>query len=145
MKPITRWCHRPASSRLRKPLRLPPRCAQRRIDLRSVRYWLIMPAAGSGRRFGSAVPKQYLDLAGRSVIEHSLAPFIADSRCVQIVVALDPDDSHFRGLPLAADPRIRFVQGGAQRCDSVRNAITTVAAADDDWVLVHDAARPFLS
>ncbi len=109
-----------------------------------MRYWLIMPAAGSGRRFGAAVPKQYLELAGRKVIEHALAPFLADARCQQIVVALDPLDTQFRNLPLAADPRIRVVAGGAQRCDSVRNAVAAIAAADDDWVLVHDAARPCL-
>ncbi|MEO6078561.1 MAG: 2-C-methyl-D-erythritol 4-phosphate cytidylyltransferase [Steroidobacteraceae bacterium] len=110
-----------------------------------MRYWLIMPAAGSGRRFGAALPKQYLDLAGRTVIEHALATFLADPRCQQIVVALDPDDTLFRQLPLAGDPRIRLVAGGAQRCDSVRNAVAGIAAADDDWVLVHDAARPCLT
>jgi 2-C-methyl-D-erythritol 4-phosphate cytidylyltransferase len=64
---------------------------------------------------------------------------------VQIVVALDPDDSLFRQLPLAADPRVSAVTGGAQRCDSVRNALAQVAAADDDWILIHDAARPCLA
>jgi 2-C-methyl-D-erythritol 4-phosphate cytidylyltransferase len=103
-----------------------------------------MPAAGSGRRLGSPVPKQYLNLAGRTVIEHALATFLADSRCQQIVVALDPDDQQFRRLPLASDPRLLLVAGGAQRCDSVRNAVAALAAADDDWVLVHDAARPCL-
>lgn len=104
-----------------------------------------MPAAGSGRRFGAPVPKQYLDLAGRAVIEHALAPFLADSRCRGIVVALDPDDSRFSGLKLASESRIRTVEGGAQRCDSVRHALAAIAGADDDWVLVHDAARPCLS
>jgi 2-C-methyl-D-erythritol 4-phosphate cytidylyltransferase len=47
-----------------------------------VRYWLIMPAAGSGSRFGSATPKQFLPLAGAAVIEHALAPFLADERVI---------------------------------------------------------------
>jgi 2-C-methyl-D-erythritol 4-phosphate cytidylyltransferase len=120
-----------------------------------LRYWLIMPAAGSGRRFGAAVPKQYLELAGSTVIEHSLAPFLADSRCRKIIVALDPGDEQFARLPLAANPRVRRVAGGAARCDSVRHAVVAIAAADDaggddasaddDWVLVHDAARPCLA
>jgi 2-C-methyl-D-erythritol 4-phosphate cytidylyltransferase/2-C-methyl-D-erythritol 2,4-cyclodiphosphate synthase len=110
-----------------------------------LRYWLILPAAGTGRRFGAALPKQYLELAGRKVIEHALAPFLADPRCQQIVVALDPGDTQFRILPSAADSRVRCVAGGAQRCDSVRNAILQLDASEDDWVLVHDAARPCLT
>jgi 2-C-methyl-D-erythritol 4-phosphate cytidylyltransferase len=110
-----------------------------------LQYWLTMPAAGSGRRFGATVPKQYLELAGRKVIEHALAPFLADPRCRGIVVALDPGDHLFGGLPLAREPKVRSVAGGAQRCDSVRNALEAIAGGDDDWVLVHDAARPCLS
>jgi 2-C-methyl-D-erythritol 4-phosphate cytidylyltransferase/2-C-methyl-D-erythritol 2,4-cyclodiphosphate synthase len=110
-----------------------------------LQYWLIMPAAGSGRRFGAAVPKQYLDLAGRAIIEHSLALFLADSRCRGVVVALDPGDQRFGGLPLSRDRRIQCVTGGVQRCDSVRNALAAIKGADEDWVLVHDAARPCLS
>lgn len=104
-----------------------------------------MPAAGSGRRFGAPVPKQYLELAGRKVIEWALLPFIADPRCTGIVVALDPGDQHFSGLPLAREKKLRTVTGGQQRCDSVRHALSAVTGADDDWVLVHDAARPCLS
>jgi len=88
------------------------------------------------------MPKQYMPLAGSTVIEHALAPFLADPRCRQIIVALDPADVRFRTLPPARDPRVQVVPGGAQRCDSVRNALQAIAAADDDWVLVHDAARP---
>src|SRR2546430_12618271 len=53
-----------------------------------MRYWLLMPAAGSGSRFGANGPKQYAPLAGRTVIEWALAPFLADARCAHIVVAL---------------------------------------------------------
>jgi 2-C-methyl-D-erythritol 4-phosphate cytidylyltransferase len=110
-----------------------------------MRYWLIVPAAGSGRRFGAAMPKQYLDLAGKTIIEHALAPFLADPRCQQIIVALDPGDQKFHQLPVARDARVRTVAGGAQRCDSVRQAALQVEAGADDWVLVHDAARPCLT
>ena len=51
-------------------------------------YWLVMPAAGAGRRFGADTPKQYAQLEGRTVIEWSLAPFLRDARCARIVVAL---------------------------------------------------------
>ncbi len=103
-----------------------------------------MPAAGSGRRFGGTRPKQYQPLAGRSVIELALAPFLADPRCRGMVVAVDAGDTHFQTLPVAAEPRLRQVTGGARRCDSVRRALDALPAAEDDWVLVHDAARPCL-
>ena len=114
-------------------------------------YWLLMPAAGSGvRMHGDAarVPKQYLTLAGRLVIEHALAPFLADPRCTGLVVALRAGDERFARLALARDPRVRTVTGGAERADSVRAGLAAVAAAaagGDPWVLVHDAARPCLA
>jgi 2-C-methyl-D-erythritol 4-phosphate cytidylyltransferase len=101
-----------------------------------------MPAAGSGARFGRAVPKQYMALAGRTVIEWALAQFILDPRCAQIVVALAPGDEHFGGLGLAEAARVSTVTGGALRADSVAAALAAVDGADEDWVLVHDAARP---
>lgn len=101
-----------------------------------------MPAAGSGSRFGGAQPKQYVPLAGASVIEHALAPFLADARCQGAVVALDATDTTFAQLPASRHARLRRVTGGARRCDSVRLALDAVVGADADWVLVHDAARP---
>jgi len=106
-----------------------------------------MPAAGTGQRFGDTLPKQYAPLRGRTVIEHALAPVIADPRCRGIVVALAADDPHWD--PVAArleGPSIRRAEGGAQRAHSVRNALAALEgeAASDDWVAVHDAARPCL-
>jgi 2-C-methyl-D-erythritol 4-phosphate cytidylyltransferase / 2-C-methyl-D-erythritol 2,4-cyclodiphosphate synthase len=116
-----------------------------------MRYWLVMPAAGSGTRFGADLPKQYAPLAGRTVLEWALAPFLADARCAHVVVALAPDDAEFAEVAqrLGAQHAARFstVTGGTQRSQSVRNALGALAsrAAADDWVLVHDAARPCLS
>lgn len=104
-----------------------------------------MPAAGIGRRFGGSVPKQYQHLAGQSVIERALAPFLADTRCRGVVVAVDADDATFQTLPVARDPRVDVVPGGARRCDSVSNALAAIADDDHSWVLVHDAARPCVS
>jgi 2-C-methyl-D-erythritol 4-phosphate cytidylyltransferase/2-C-methyl-D-erythritol 2,4-cyclodiphosphate synthase len=108
-------------------------------------YWLVMPAAGSGRRFGGATPKQYLELGGRRLIEFAMAPFLADARCLGVVVALDPADQFFSSLPMASDPRVRRVCGGDRRCDSVLAALAALDAADDACVLVHDAARPCIT
>jgi 2-C-methyl-D-erythritol 4-phosphate cytidylyltransferase len=104
-------------------------------------YWLVMPAAGTGRRFGTEIPKQYAPLEGRTVIDWALAPFLADTRCTQIVVALGTDDGSWN--PPA---RVLTTSGGAQRSQSVRAALSAIQgrAASADWVLVHDAARPCL-
>lgn len=109
-----------------------------------MRYWLVMPAAGAGRRFGAETPKQYAPLEGRTVIEWALAPFLADPRCARIVVALAPGDEHWGRLPLRS--RAVTAPGGGERSESVRSALAALEghAAAADWVLVHDAARPCL-
>jgi 2-C-methyl-D-erythritol 4-phosphate cytidylyltransferase len=113
----------------------------------NVRFWAVIPAAGSGRRMGEAVrPKQYLPLAGRTVIEWALAPLLAQYSCVAVVVALAAADDDWQTLRVASDPRISTTRGGAQRADSVRAALEVLRTQcqDSDWVLVHDAARPCL-
>jgi 2-C-methyl-D-erythritol 4-phosphate cytidylyltransferase / 2-C-methyl-D-erythritol 2,4-cyclodiphosphate synthase len=116
-----------------------------------MRYWLVMPAAGSGVRFGGDLPKQYAPLAGATVLEWALAPFLADERCAHLVVALAADDTAFEKiagrLGAVRAARLSTVTGGAQRSQSVRNALSALAGrvAADDWVLVHDAARPCLA
>src|SRR5258705_12986725 len=115
-----------------------------------MRYWLVMPAAGSGSRFGTDGPKQYAPLQGRTVIEWALAPFLADPRCAHIVVALARDDAGWAQvaarLHAAGASTLTAVGGGAQRSQSVRLALAALdgRAGPDDWVLVHDAARPCL-
>lgn len=110
-----------------------------------MRYWLVMPAAGAGRRFGERVPKQYASLRGRTVIEWALAPFLGDGRCAGAAVALASGDSWW---PKVAEriPAVTVCQGGGERSESVRNALLALnrRAGKDDWVLVHDAARPCL-
>lgn len=107
-------------------------------------YWLVMPAAGAGRRFGADTPKQYAQLEGRTVIEWALAPFLRDARCARIVVALAAADEYWERLPLRS--RALTVVGGAERSASVRSALAGLAgeARPPDWVLVHDAVRPCL-
>jgi len=118
-----------------------------------MRYWLVMPAAGVGRRFGTARPKQYAPLQGRAVIEWALMPFLADSSCAGIVVALAAEDPYWAEvadrlakLP-GPTPELIFAEGGAERSHTVRKGLAALhaRAAQDDWVLVHDAARPCLS
>ncbi len=108
--------------------------------------WAVVPAAGIGRRMGGDLPKQYLPLAGRTVLEHSLAALLDCPRIAGVVVvtaAADPYWARVRGrLP---GPVIQ-AEGGAERCHSVRNGLAALAgwAEAEHWVLVHDAARPCL-
>jgi 2-C-methyl-D-erythritol 4-phosphate cytidylyltransferase len=83
-----------------------------------------------------------MPLAGRTVIECSLAPFIADPRCAQIVVAVSATDTRFADLRVAREAKVSTVAGGAQRADSVLAGLESMRTDDDEWVLVHDAARP---
>ena len=113
------------------------------------RYYAIVPAAGSGSRFGAEKPKQYLDLLGRPLIFHTLAALTAHPAIDRVWVVLAPDDPFWPDYDWSAlGPKLETVRcGGATRADSVTNALRAAAmsAADDDWVLVHDAARPCIS
>jgi 2-C-methyl-D-erythritol 4-phosphate cytidylyltransferase len=113
------------------------------------RHYAIVPAAGSGSRFGGEKPKQYLDLLGRPLIYHTLAALTACPDIERVWVVLAPDDPwwpqyDWSGLGAKLDT-VRC--GGATRAESVSNGLQAAAmvATDDDWILVHDAARPCLS
>jgi 2-C-methyl-D-erythritol 4-phosphate cytidylyltransferase len=112
----------------------------------TAKYWVIIPAAGSGQRMAGSVPKQYLPLAGRTVLEWSLAPFLERNEFHAIVVALAAGDERWARLPASSDKRILTVAGGRERADSVRAGLGVIAehAKAEDWILVHDAARPCL-
>lgn len=105
--------------------------------------WVIVPAAGGGRRFGGSVPKQYCDIAGKPVIQHTLERLLAIDPA-GLVVVIAAGDRHWPRLAAAADARVWTVTGGAERADSVRAALAALAgrAAPDDVVLVHDVVRP---
>jgi len=107
-----------------------------------LKYWIIVPAAGRGLRFGSDAPKQYCALAGRTVIELSLERMMVLSGTV--LVALREGDERWRELEGFSGPRVRRVAGGVRRMDSVLSALEALEgeAGEDDWALVHDAARP---
>lgn len=106
--------------------------------------WCVVPAAGRGRRVGGDVPKQYLPLAGRPLIEHTLARLAAHPRVAGLMVALAVDDAHWPRLTQLTGKPVLTARGGAERADSVLAALRALPAsvADDAFVLVHDAARP---
>ncbi|MGB4467069.1 MAG: 2-C-methyl-D-erythritol 4-phosphate cytidylyltransferase [Azovibrio sp.] len=118
-----------------------------------VRYYAIVPAAGSGSRFGAETPKQYLPLLGRPLIWHTLDVLCRHPRIDRVWVVSSPDDAwwpsaEWQELWLALGPKLEVVGcGGASRAESVANGLRAAATAiaEEDWVLVHDAARPCLS
>lgn len=108
--------------------------------------WAVIPAAGSGRRFGGPTPKQYLLAAGKPLIEHALSALLSHPRIAGAMVALSADDERWPGwTELCGKPVLRCV-GGGERADSVLAALRALPArvGDDALVLVHDAARPNL-
>jgi 2-C-methyl-D-erythritol 4-phosphate cytidylyltransferase len=115
--------------------------------IRAADFWAVIPAAGTGSRMQSDIPKQYLQLNGKAVIEHTLDAFCENRKIRGIVVAVSEQDRWWQNLPVSSHPKIRTTPGGAERCHSVLNCLRFLAgvAAADDWVLVHDAARPCIS
>jgi 2-C-methyl-D-erythritol 4-phosphate cytidylyltransferase len=105
------------------------------------RFWTLIPCAGTGSRAGGDGPKQYQSIAGQPMVRHTLAAFAAVPRIAQTLLVLAPDDDFFATQPPAC--WIAYV-GGATRAQSVANGLAhllTRGALEDDWVLVHDAAR----
>jgi len=109
-------------------------------------YWAVVPAAGVGRRMNVPQPKQYLQLAGRTVIEYTLKVLLDCPRIDGLVVVVSPDDPWWVELKLETSKPVLRTDGGEQRYHSVRRGLAALQGclADDDWVLVHDAARPCL-
>lgn len=109
----------------------------------SPQYTVIVPAAGAGKRMLTDRPKQYLNLAGLTVLEQTLLGLIAHPQIRHVVLALDPSDPYFDTLDISTAPWITRVRGGKERADSVLAGLQSDQLTD--WVLVHDAARPCFS
>lgn len=113
----------------------------------NTRYWAIVPAAGASERMGAGSPKQYLPLGNATVIEASLSNFLSHPKISGVIVALHADDEYWSTLTVTNNEKIHTVIGGKSRAESVSKAIDylkNTPAANDDFVLVHDAARPCL-
>ena len=108
-----------------------------------MRIWAIVPAAGIGHRYGSAIPKQYLPLCGTPVLLHSIKRLLKIKEVEQIFVPLGSDDTLWKNLEFS-HPKVKTIAGGCDRSQSVINALDGLSnlAKEEDWVLVHDAVRP---
>ncbi|WP_462382180.1 2-C-methyl-D-erythritol 4-phosphate cytidylyltransferase [Pseudomonas sp. Marseille-QA0892] len=110
-------------------------------------FWAVIPAAGIGSRMRADRPKQYLQVSGLTILEHTINCFSDHPTLEGIVVSVAEEDPYWQGLACATRPDVIRASGGAERAVSVLNALLLLAergAHEDDWVLVHDAARPNL-
>ena len=123
------------------------------INIMSKKYWAVVPAAGVGKRMASAIPKQYLTLLDKTVLEHSCQRLLNHSKISGLVIALGDHDEYWSDVTLQTDKPVIRVEGGEERCHSVLNALNALSSQEQaeklsvketDWVLVHDAARPCL-
>lgn len=111
------------------------------------RYWAIVPAAGTGQRFGSQLAKQFQTIGDRMVADHSLGRLLAIPRIKKILVPCDTSHDHWIQVQSIGDQRIELIDGGIERVHSVLNGLRALAdiARSNDWVLVHDMARPCIT
>jgi len=110
--------------------------------------WAIVPAAGVGRRMQSNIPKQYMILNGRPVLEHTINVLLQSEYIKGLVIALQHDDAYWSDINIASQKPVIRADGGDERADSVLNALTELMNyeqfSENDWVMVHDAVRPCL-
>lgn len=108
--------------------------------------WPILPAAGVGSRMQADRPKQYLSLHDQFLMDHTLRLMLSYPKFEQLVLVLSETDPYWPDSAFANDPRIIRAPGGSERCYSVLNGLRALEglAAEDDWVAVHDVARPCL-
>lgn len=101
----------------------------------------VVVAAGVGKRMGATVPKQYLQLDGKSVLEHTVLKLLSSPYVARVIVVLSADDPYFKYTCLGDLQRVVTTTGGKERVDSV---LAGLHAVQTPWVLVHDAARPLV-
>ncbi|RQM45423.1 2-C-methyl-D-erythritol 4-phosphate cytidylyltransferase, partial [Aeromonas caviae] len=102
----------------------------------------IVPAAGIGSRMGDSCPRQYLSLAGKCILGHTLERLLSHPAIARVIVALAPHDRWIETLTEANDPRVLRAEGGSERAFFVLNVLHV---AEGEWALVHVAARPCLT
>ena len=113
----------------------------------SKKCWAVVPAAGVGKRMQADRPKQYLPLTGKTVIEHTLLRLLQSEAFQAVAVAISVEDPYWPELDISKHPNVITAPGGKERADSVLSALKALQgkADENDWVLVHDAARPCLT
>lgn len=110
----------------------------------SPKFWAIVPAAGVGSRFSADIPKQFHQLNGKLVAEHTLRRILNLSIINAIYAPCDMSSAYWSKVPAVSNKRVQLIAGGDKRAQSVLNGLIAIQsfASEDDWVLVHDMARP---
>ena len=113
----------------------------------AVNHWVIIPAAGVGSRMSADKPKQYLTVLGKALIEHTLDSFTSHPLFKTIYVGIAEDDPYWSGFSCASASAIKSFVGGNERAHTVLNGLKCLerVAQPNDWVWIHDAARPCLT
>ena len=106
----------------------------------------IIPAAGDSSRYSGEIPKQFLRVDGRTVLELSIKPLLDFSQCLGVCVLVPPEDQYHKALEIKDNPKIFLVEGGTSRIDSVSKGVKFWQQSElsYDYILIHDAARPCL-
>ena len=108
--------------------------------------WVVIPAAGVGKRMQLEYPKQYLKIHGKSLLEHTLDCFIENDQIAGVVLVMNADDPYWHELEYSQEKPLHTVIGGKNRSDSVVQGLEylkeTIRVPVDNWILVHDAVRP---
>ncbi|MGP1939290.1 MAG: 2-C-methyl-D-erythritol 4-phosphate cytidylyltransferase [Arsenophonus sp. ET-DL9-MAG3] len=118
------------------------------ISKHKIQIVALIPAAGIGSRMKVDCPKQYLKIAGKTIIEHTISVLLKQPRISKIIVSLNKNDTFFNKLAISKNKIIKTVIGGNQRANSVLTGLNYLSdnleADDPCWVLVHDSTRPCL-
>ena len=110
------------------------------------KFVAIIPAAGDSSRYSGEVPKQFLRVDGRTVLELSIRPLLDFSECLGVCVLVPPEDQFHKALEIKDNPKIFLAEGGTSRIDSVSKGVKFWQQSElsYDYILIHDAARPCL-
>jgi len=114
--------------------------------MNDAKVWAVVPAAGKGSRMGTEIPKQYLLLAEKSVLHHTLEVLTGHAQIAGVAIAISADDLRWPEIAAAFSSSMHVARGWLERCHSVLAGIEALSevASEHDWVMVHDAARPCL-
>lgn len=111
-------------------------------------FWVIVPAAGSGKRMQISRPKQYLDLAGKYLIDRTLDQLLSHPQIENVALGLTENDYYWQESSWYQHPNVHVFSGGEERSETVKNGLQFLAekhAVEDQFIMVHDAARPLIT